>query len=69
MLARTAADEHGIAEIEDLSEQARAIRRVFGEPPFREPLLREPPFREPLLREPPLREPPFHEPPFREPPA
>ena len=26
MLARTAADEHGIAEIEDMSQQARAIR-------------------------------------------
>lgn len=43
MLARTAADEHGIAEIDDLSERARAIRRVFSEPPFHERPFREPP--------------------------
>ena len=29
MLARTAADEHGIAEIEAMSQQARAVRRAF----------------------------------------
>lgn len=29
MLARTAADEHGIAEIEDMSQQARAIRQAL----------------------------------------
>jgi hypothetical protein len=33
MLARTAADEHGIAEIEAMSQQARAIRLVLREPP------------------------------------
>ncbi len=33
MLARTAADEHGIAEIDRLAAQARAVRRVLGEPP------------------------------------
>jgi hypothetical protein len=33
MLARTAADEHGIAEIEDMARQARAVRRAFGGPP------------------------------------
>jgi hypothetical protein len=33
MLARTAADERGIAEIEDMSRQARAVRRAFGGPP------------------------------------
>jgi hypothetical protein len=33
MLARTAADDHGIAEIEDMSRQARAVRRAFGGPP------------------------------------
>ena len=31
MLARTAADEHGIAEIESLAEQARALRRALGQ--------------------------------------
>ena len=35
MLARTAADEHGVAEIEDLSRRARAVRRAFGGPPAR----------------------------------
>jgi hypothetical protein len=33
MLARTAADEHGIAEIDTMSRQARSVRRAFGEPP------------------------------------
>jgi hypothetical protein len=33
MLARTAADEHGIAEIEAMSQQARAVRVAFREPP------------------------------------
>jgi len=33
MLARTAADEYGIAEIDRLAAQARAVRRVLGEPP------------------------------------
>ncbi len=33
MLARTAADEHGIAEIDRLAAKARAVRRVLGEPP------------------------------------
>jgi hypothetical protein len=33
LLARTAADEHGIAEIEAMSRQARAIRLAFREPP------------------------------------
>jgi hypothetical protein len=33
MLARTAADDHGIAEIQAMSQQARAIRLALGEPP------------------------------------
>jgi hypothetical protein len=33
LLAGTAADEHGVAEIEDLSRRARAVRRTFGGPP------------------------------------
>jgi hypothetical protein len=33
MLARTAADEHGVAELEDLSRRARAVRQTFGGPP------------------------------------
>ena len=33
MLARTAADEHGIADIDRMSGQARAIRRAFRDPP------------------------------------
>ena len=33
MLARTAADEHGIAEIEAMSQQARAVRLVLRKPP------------------------------------
>jgi len=33
MLARTAADEYGIAEIDRLAAQARAVRRALGEPP------------------------------------
>ncbi len=33
MLARTAADEHGIAEISAMARQARAVRQAFGEPP------------------------------------
>jgi hypothetical protein len=33
MLARTAADEHGIADLEAMSLQARAIRRAFSDPP------------------------------------
>jgi hypothetical protein len=33
MLARTAADEHAIAEIEAMSQQARAIRLALREPP------------------------------------
>ncbi len=33
MLARTAADEHGIAEIEAMSQQARAVRLAFTHPP------------------------------------
>ncbi len=33
MLARTAADEHGIAEIEAMSQQARAVHDAFREPP------------------------------------
>jgi hypothetical protein len=33
MLARTAADEHGIAEIDSMSRQARAVRLASGEPP------------------------------------
>ena len=33
MLARTAADEHGIAEIDAMSRQARAVRQAFREPP------------------------------------
>ena len=33
MLARTAADEHGIAEIDRLAAQVQAVRRVLGEPP------------------------------------
>jgi hypothetical protein len=32
MLARTAADEHAIAEIDRLSEQARAVRRALRQP-------------------------------------
>jgi hypothetical protein len=32
-LARSAADEHGIADIEALAEQARAVHDVFTEPP------------------------------------
>jgi hypothetical protein len=32
MLARTAADEHGIAEIEAMSQQARAVRIALREP-------------------------------------
>ena len=32
MLARTAADEHGIAEIEDMSQRARAIRQALRRP-------------------------------------
>ena len=32
-LARTAADEHGIAEIDAMSSQARAVRQAFREPP------------------------------------
>jgi hypothetical protein len=31
ILARTAADEHGIAEIEAMAEQARALRRALGQ--------------------------------------
>jgi hypothetical protein len=33
MLARTAANEHGIAEIEAMSQQARAVRLALREPP------------------------------------
>jgi len=33
MLARTAADEHGIAEIQAMAQQARAVREAFREPP------------------------------------
>jgi len=33
MLARTAADEHGIAEIQAMSQQARAVAGAFREPP------------------------------------
>jgi len=33
LLARTAADEHGIAEIEAMSQRARAVRFAFREPP------------------------------------
>jgi hypothetical protein len=33
LLARTAADEYGIAEIEAMSRQARAVRQAFREPP------------------------------------
>ena len=33
MLARTGADEHGIAEMDTLSGQARAVRQAFREPP------------------------------------
>jgi hypothetical protein len=33
MLARTAADEHGIAAIEAMSQQARAVHDAFSEPP------------------------------------
>ncbi len=33
MLARTAADERGIADIEAMSQQARAVRLAFREPP------------------------------------
>lgn len=33
MLARTAADEHGIAELDTMSRQARAVGRAFREPP------------------------------------
>jgi len=33
MLARTAADEHGIAEIDTMSRQARAVREAFRETP------------------------------------
>jgi len=33
MLARTAADDHGIAEIQSMAEQARAVREAFREPP------------------------------------
>jgi hypothetical protein len=33
LLARTAADEHGIAEIEAMSQRARAVRLAFREPP------------------------------------
>ena len=33
MLARAAADEYGIAEIDRLAAQARAVRRALGEPP------------------------------------
>jgi len=33
LLARTAADEHGIAEIEAMSRQARAIGFAFRPPP------------------------------------
>jgi hypothetical protein len=31
MLARTAADSHGIAELADMTERARAIRSAFNE--------------------------------------
>jgi hypothetical protein len=33
MLARTAADEHGIAEIEAMAQQARAIRLALRQRP------------------------------------
>jgi hypothetical protein len=33
LLAGTAADEYGIAEIQAMARQARTIRRAFGEPP------------------------------------
>lgn len=33
LLARTAADERGIADVEAMSQQARAVRLVFREPP------------------------------------
>ncbi len=33
MLARTAADEHAIDEIETMARQARAVRQAFREPP------------------------------------
>jgi hypothetical protein len=33
MLARTAADEHGISELDALTEQARAVRRALSENP------------------------------------
>jgi hypothetical protein len=33
MLARTAADEHGLAQIEVMTQQARAIQSVLREPP------------------------------------
>jgi hypothetical protein len=33
MLARTAADEHGIAAIEAMSQQARAVHNAFSKPP------------------------------------
>jgi len=33
LLARTAADEHGIAELEVMSQQARAVHDAFREPP------------------------------------
>jgi hypothetical protein len=33
MLARTAADEHALDEIETMSRQARAVRQAFREPP------------------------------------
>ena len=33
MLARTAADDHAIDEIETMSRQARAVRQAFREPP------------------------------------
>jgi hypothetical protein len=33
MLSRTAADEHGIADIEAMAQQARAVRLAFREPP------------------------------------
>jgi hypothetical protein len=37
MLARTAADEHAIAEIGAMTEQARAVRLAFREPPSGKP--------------------------------
>jgi thioesterase domain-containing protein len=35
MLARTAADQHGLAQIEVMTQQARAIQSVLREPPGR----------------------------------